>query len=42
MDPFIEKHIKLVKIENPERSEQWIIREQKHLFGKWLGEQDLP
>ena len=41
MDPFIQKHITLVKIENPERSEQWIIREQKHLFGKWLGEQDL-
>ena len=42
MEPFIEEHIALVRAENPGGSEQWIIREQKHLFGKWLGEQDLP
>jgi len=39
MEPFIEKHNALIRAENPWRSEQWIVREQKHLFGKWLGEQ---
>ena len=42
MKPFIEKHIALIRAENPGRSEQWIVREQKRLFGKWLGEQELP
>ena len=41
MKPFIEKHIALIRAENPGRSEQWIVREQKRLFGKWLGEQEL-
>ena len=41
MEPFIEKHIALIRAKNLGRSEQWIVREQKHLFGKWLGEQDL-
>jgi len=41
MEPFIEKHIALVRAENLGRLEQWIVHEQKHLFGKWLGEQDL-
>ena len=41
MEPFIEKHIALVRVKNLGRSEQWIVREHKHLFGKWLGEQDL-
>ena len=42
IEPFIEKHIALIRAENPGRSEELIVREQKHLFGKWLGEQDLP
>ena len=42
MEPFIEKHIALIRAENLGRSKQWIVCEQKHLFGKWLGEQDLP
>ena len=41
MEPFIEKHNALIRAENPWRSEQWIVREQKHLFGKWLREQDI-
>ena len=39
MEPFIEKHIALIRAENPGRSKQWIVQEQKHLVGKWLGEQ---
>ena len=42
MEPFIEKHFALIRIENPGCSEHWIICEQKCLFGMWLGEQDLP
>ena len=42
MEPFIEKHIALVRAENSGRSEQWIVHEQKHLFGKWFEEQELP
>ena len=42
MDPFIEKHMAVIRVENPGRSEQWVILKQKLLFGKWLGEQDLP
>ena len=41
MEPFIEKHIALIRAKNPGLSEQWIVRVQKRLFGKWLGEQDL-
>ena len=41
MEPFIEKHIALIRAENPGHSEQWTVHGQKHLFGKWLGEQDL-
>ena len=39
MEPLIEKHIALIRAENPGRSKQWIVQEQKHLVGKWLGEQ---
>ena len=42
MEPFIEKHIALIRAENPGHSEQWTVHGQKHLFGKWLGEQELP
>ena len=42
MEPFIENPIALVRAENPGCSEQWVVQEQKRLFGKWLGEQDLP
>jgi hypothetical protein len=42
MEPFIEKHVALVRAEHLGRSEPWIVREQMRLFGRWLGEQDLP
>jgi hypothetical protein len=38
MEPFIEKHIALIRAENSRHLEQWIIREQKRLFDKCLGE----
>ena len=36
VDPYIEKHKKIVTSEFPEKSETWITRQQIDTFGSWL------
>ncbi|WVZ53223.1 hypothetical protein U9M48_004195 [Paspalum notatum var. saurae] len=36
MTPFIEQHIGIIRAENPDRSDSWVMKEHKHRFTSWL------
>ncbi|WVZ75912.1 hypothetical protein U9M48_023930 [Paspalum notatum var. saurae] len=42
MTPFVEQHIAIIRAENPERSDSWIMKEHKHRFTSWLMDLNLP
>ncbi|WVZ94675.1 hypothetical protein U9M48_040540, partial [Paspalum notatum var. saurae] len=42
MTPFVEQHVGIIRAENPERSDSWIMKEHKHRFTSWLMDLNLP
>jgi len=42
MEPFIQRHLDVVRAESHGRSPDWIMKEHKRRFVEWLMEQEIP